>query len=103
LGTNPLRAARAFPAFVVGPVDIPPCSLQRPLMKMLVRLHGEPARVFAPHARPRHTSGNTGMTGRIGTRPAAHQASNAPGVFFAMAAPEHALLVCADFPSRQVD
>lgn len=32
LGASPFKEAFCLPAWLVGPVDRPPCSLQRPLM-----------------------------------------------------------------------
>ena len=42
------RLERARPAAVVGPVDNPPCSLQRPF-RIAGHWHGVPFRVRAPH------------------------------------------------------
>src|SRR5262245_4340771 len=44
--------SRAFPALVLGPVDIPPWFLHRPFFTALA-MQGRPWRVFAPHLRPR--------------------------------------------------
>lgn len=43
---------RALPSGVRGPVDLPPCSLQRLRSLMAGFWHAPPARVFTPHLRP---------------------------------------------------
>jgi len=43
---------RALPSGVRGPVDLPPCSLQRFRSLMAGFWQGVPARVLAPHLRP---------------------------------------------------
>jgi len=42
----------ARPSLVLGPVDAPPCSLQRPAGCFAGLWHGVPLRVFAPHLSP---------------------------------------------------
>jgi len=42
-------AIRARPAFVLGPVDIPPWNRQRRFPGTTLMMHGAPARVLAQH------------------------------------------------------
>lgn len=44
----PLRRLAALPRWVFGPVEKPPCSLQRPPRYSALFLQGVPWRVFAP-------------------------------------------------------
>lgn len=61
LALNPFKADRLFPSCVFGPVLNPPWYLHRPFSKyILFNLHGVPARVFAPHVIPTHSSGKDG-------------------------------------------
>lgn len=62
-GRKPLMAALALPASEVGPVLGPPWNLHRPFSQRSVRLHGVPARVFAPQMSPRNSSGYSGKVG----------------------------------------
>lgn len=76
-GIKPFKEDLFFPAIVRGPVENPPCSRHLPLSHKSRRLHGVPARVFAPQVIPRNSGGKGICSGRIDSlNPVAIHASN---------------------------
>lgn len=59
----PLMRDCSLPASVFGPVEQPPCHLQRPPKWSVVILHGVPARVLAPQGWSHRSSGSGGVFG----------------------------------------
>jgi hypothetical protein len=76
-GRNPFNAARRLPSAVLGPVERPPCSRQRPLGPWCTsrRWQRVPWRVRAPHMKARQIAG-TGDMGVAARRSRVHVRSH---------------------------